>query len=152
TGMTVAAATEAAIPQSRWRMRTRAARLGRRISRHLKKLNVGEILTAQSIRKDSTMRPLAVLGIVFELCASVVGQGGSTNAGVIIGTAAFTVFVENMDRSLAFYHDVFGMDVPALPSSGERPYNPANPRLFAMFDIPGARERHQSARIAGTRV
>jgi catechol 2,3-dioxygenase-like lactoylglutathione lyase family enzyme len=99
------------------------------------------------------MRPLATLGIVVALVVSVAGQGGSTNAtSAIIGTGAFTVFVENMDRSLAFYHDVFGMDVPALPASGERQYNPANPRLFAMFDIPGARERHQSARIAGTRV
>ena len=31
---------------------------------------------------------------------------------------AFTGFVENMDRSLAFYHDAFGMEVPALPASG----------------------------------
>ena len=98
------------------------------------------------------MRPLAILGFVFALGVSAVGQNASTGAGAIIGTGAFTVFVENMDRSLAFYHDVFGMDVPALPASGERPYNAANPRLFAMFDIPGARERHQSARIAGTRV
>jgi catechol 2,3-dioxygenase-like lactoylglutathione lyase family enzyme len=99
------------------------------------------------------MRSFATLGVVLALGVSAVGQTPSTNpAGAIIGTGAFTVFVENMDRSLAFYHDVFGMDVPALPASGERPYNPANPRLFAMFDIPGARERHQSARIAGTRV
>jgi hypothetical protein len=42
--------------------------------------------------------------------------------------------------------------VPALPVSGERPYNRANPQLFAMFDIPGAKERHQSARVQGTRL
>jgi catechol 2,3-dioxygenase-like lactoylglutathione lyase family enzyme len=76
------------------------------------------------------------------------GQG----AGAIIGTGTFTSFVENMDRSLAFYHDLFDMDVPAVPESGERPYNRANPQLFAMFDIAGARERHQSARVAGTRL
>jgi catechol 2,3-dioxygenase-like lactoylglutathione lyase family enzyme len=57
-----------------------------------------------------------------------------------------------MDRSLAFYHDAFGMEVPALPASGERPYNQANPQLFKFFDIPGAKERHQSARVTGTRV
>ena len=72
--------------------------------------------------------------------------------GAIIGTGTFTAFVENMDRSLAFYRDAFGMEVPALPASGERPYNQANPQLFAMFDIAGARERHQSARVTGTRV
>jgi catechol 2,3-dioxygenase-like lactoylglutathione lyase family enzyme len=72
--------------------------------------------------------------------------------GTVAGTGAFTSFVENMDRSLAFYHDVFGMEVPALPASGERAYNPSNPRLFAMFQINGSRERHQSARVPGTRL
>src|SRR5678810_775695 len=73
-------------------------------------------------------------------------------AGAVIGTGSFTSFVENMDRSLAFYHDTFGMEVPALPASGQRPYNPANPQLFKFFDIAGAKERHQSARVTGTRV
>jgi len=81
----------------------------------------------------------------------LLGQAGS-GRGAVAGTGAFTSFVENMDRSLAFYHDVFGMDVPALPASGERAYNPSNPRLFAMFQINGARERHQSARVPGTRL
>jgi catechol 2,3-dioxygenase-like lactoylglutathione lyase family enzyme len=44
------------------------------------------------------------------------------------------------------------MDVPAVPESGQRPYNPSNPQLFAMFDIAGAKERHQSARVPGSRV
>src|SRR6185295_9533995 len=35
---------------------------------------------------------------------------------------------------------------------GQRPYNQANPQLFKFFDIPGAKERHQSARVTGTRV
>jgi catechol 2,3-dioxygenase-like lactoylglutathione lyase family enzyme len=76
------------------------------------------------------------------------------NAGkaTVTGTGTFTSFVEDMDRSLAFYHDAFGMEVPALPASGQRPYNQANPQLFKFFDIPGAKERHQSARINGTRV
>ena len=79
-------------------------------------------------------------------------QGQTPAPGAIVGTGTFTSFVENMDRSLAFYHDVFGMDVPAMPESGERPYNRANPQLFAMFDIPDAKERHQSARVPGTRL
>jgi catechol 2,3-dioxygenase-like lactoylglutathione lyase family enzyme len=75
-----------------------------------------------------------------------------STAGAVVGTGTFTAFVENMDRSLAFYHDAFGMDVPPLPATGERPYNQANPQLFDMFDIAGAKERHQSARMAGTAV
>jgi len=94
----------------------------------------------------------AAVSVLFVLNhASAVGQA-PTGAGAVIGTGAFTVFVENMDRSLAFYHDVFGMEVPPLPASGERPYNNANPRLFAMFDIQGAKERHQSARVPGSRA
>lgn len=76
----------------------------------------------------------------------------SAAAGAVTGTGSFTSFVENMDRSLAFYHDAFGMEVPALPASGARPYNNPNPRLFAMFDIVGSRERHQSARVPGAGV
>jgi catechol 2,3-dioxygenase-like lactoylglutathione lyase family enzyme len=101
------------------------------------------------------MRTAIAAGIVATLLGTAVIAGQSATpapTGAIVGTGVFTVFVENMDRSLAFYHDAFGMDVPALPASGGRQYNPANPRLFAMFDIPGARERHQSARVAGTGV
>jgi catechol 2,3-dioxygenase-like lactoylglutathione lyase family enzyme len=73
-------------------------------------------------------------------------------AGQVLGTGAVTGFVEDMDRSLAFYHDVLGMEVPPLPASGARPYNPSNAQLFAMFDIHGATERHQHARVPGTDV
>jgi len=79
-------------------------------------------------------------------------HGQATAPGAVIGTGTFTSFVENMDRSLAFYHDAFGMEVPAIPETGERPYNRSNPQLFAMFDIPDAKERHQSARVPGTRL
>ena len=77
---------------------------------------------------------------------------GAMAEGAVIGTGTFTGFVVNMDRSLAFYHDAFGMEVPVLPASGVRPYNPPNPQLFMWFDIAGAKERHQSARVPGTRV
>ena len=72
--------------------------------------------------------------------------------GAVVGTGVFTTFVENMDRTLAFYHDTFGMEVPPLPASGARPFNNPNPRLFAFFDIPGAKERHQPAQVPGTRT
>ena len=93
---------------------------------------------------------LLTLGMAVESSAQTQKQRA---AGVaILGTSAVTGFVENMDRSLAFYEDAFGMEVPPLPESGERPYNPVNSQLFAMLDIPGAKERHQSARIPGTDV
>jgi catechol 2,3-dioxygenase-like lactoylglutathione lyase family enzyme len=80
-------------------------------------------------------------------------QPGASQKPLVIDTGALTPFVENMDRSLAFYHDVFDMEVPPLPATGgPRPYNNPNPRLFAFFDIPGAKERHQSARVKGVRT
>jgi len=86
--------------------------------------------------------------------SAAVAQEPASNAhsGVVIGTGAVTGFVDDMDRSLAFYHDVFGMEVPELPASGKRPYNPENAQLFAMFDIHGATERHQTARIPDSDV
>ena len=59
---------------------------------------------------------LIVEGSALLAQSSAAGRGGG-----VIGTGVFTSFVENMDRSLAFYHDVFDMDVPPIPASGERP-------------------------------
>lgn len=98
-----------------------------------------------------TAAALAASGL-FLLASASFAQTGEAKKGAVIGTGTFTSFVEDMDRSLAFYHEAFGMDVPALPESGARPYNRTNVQLFAMFDIPGARERHQSASIANTNV
>jgi catechol 2,3-dioxygenase-like lactoylglutathione lyase family enzyme len=73
--------------------------------------------------------------------------------GLVIDTGSFTPFVEDMDRSLAFYRDVLRMEVPPPPAGGgPRPYNAPNARLFAFFNIPGARERHQPARVPGIRT
>lgn len=98
-------------------------------------------------------RAIPVVALMAALgAATAVSQTPAADKGAILGTGTFTSFVENMDKSLAFYHDVLGMDVPALPATGERPYNRANPQLFSMFDIQGSKERHQSARIPNTRV
>ena len=94
----------------------------------------------------------ATLLIGFAAGLTMVRADSPAERGTVVGTGVFTSFVENMDRSLAFYHDVFGMDVPPIPASGERPYNNPNPGLFKFFHIPGAKERHQSARVAKTRV
>ncbi len=101
----------------------------------------------------------AACGLLSLGSAVLVGQApapatpaATSTTGAVVGVGTFTGFVEDMDRSLAFYRDAFGMDVPAIPETGARPYNRSNPQLFAMFDINGARERHQSARVPGTRV
>jgi catechol 2,3-dioxygenase-like lactoylglutathione lyase family enzyme len=107
------------------------------------------------------MRRLTTTGVaaatlcgVLTFATGINGQSAAAKSrrGAVVGTGSFTAFVENMDRSLGFYHDVFGMEVPAMPESGVRPYNRPNPPLYAWFDIPGARERHQSARMPGLRA
>ena len=100
----------------------------------------------------SAIAAAVVCGLLTGANTIALGQapaGAGAGKGAIVGTGVFTPFVENMDRSLAFYHEVFGMEVPPMPASGVRPYNNPNPRLFMFFDIPGAKERHQSARVAG---
>lgn len=99
-------------------------------------------------RSVAAVSCLFALGSLALDCSAQSG-GAQAGAGAVVGTGAVTTFVENMDRSLAFYQDAFGMEVPALPDSGSRPYNPSNSQLFAMFDIAGAKERHQSARVSG---
>src|SRR5262245_34994549 len=103
-----------------------------------------DVRGVEMLRLLSRAIPVA---IVVSALACALATGQTPSGAAVLGTGNFTAFVENMDRSLAFFHDVFGMEVPALPNTGERPYNRANPQLFAMFDIPGARERHQPARI-----
>ena len=102
----------------------------------------------------SSFERRAIAGVAAVALAGLVaaGQGAPATKGLVIDTGAFTPFVENMDRSLAFYHDVLDMEVPPLPATGVRPYNRPNPGLFAFFDIPGARERHESARVSGIRT
>jgi catechol 2,3-dioxygenase-like lactoylglutathione lyase family enzyme len=102
----------------------------------------------------AVMIAAALCGLLILVDTTAIGQAPAPAAarsgnGAIVGTGQFTPFVENMDRSLAFYHNVFGMEVPPLPPSGVRPYNNPNPRLFVFFNIPGAKERHQSARVPG---
>src|SRR5262245_16499162 len=103
------------------------------------------------LKSISPAVPAVVLLAALGSAARTMGQTqtGAPNFSkvTVLGTGSFTSFVENMDRSLEFYHDAFGMEVPELPESGQRPYNQANPQLFKFFDIPGARERHQSARV-----
>lgn len=95
--------------------------------------------------------PTVVVACLFAVGSCLAQITAEPATGTVLGTGAVTGFVEDMDRSLAFYHEVFGMEVPPLPESGGRPYNASNSQLFAMFDIAGAKERHQFARLGDVR-
>src|SRR5690349_7015967 len=104
--------------------------------------------------RGGTARALSVAALCALAGSVAIGQRPEPGTGVpmVTNTGAFTPFVENMDRSLAFYHDVFDMEIPPMPDTGMRPYNNRNDRLFRFFDIMGAKERHQSARVKGIRT
>ena len=72
-----------------------------------------------------TRRALGIAALCggFMLCnAGLSGQTApppaASSKGAVIGTGTFTAFVDNMDRSLAFFHDVFGMEVTVVSQGG----------------------------------
>jgi catechol 2,3-dioxygenase-like lactoylglutathione lyase family enzyme len=109
-------------------------------------------MTIMQSTRGIVVATVSSLALLASLATECLAQPTDAKRGAVLGTGIVTGFVENMDRSLAFYHDAFGMEVPALPESGARPYNPSNSGLFAMFDIAGAKERHQHATAPGTDV
>jgi catechol 2,3-dioxygenase-like lactoylglutathione lyase family enzyme len=64
-------------------------------------------------------------------------------------TGNFSPIVQDLDRSLAFYQGLLGLEVPQAPGSSPKPFS-VNPGLHAMLGTTGARERHSNARIPGT--
>src|SRR5262245_15347992 len=118
-------------------------------------LNVSRFGGAAMAGVRRRVEQVAIAGALWALASALTpAQAPAPGApAMVIDTGTFTPFVENMDRTLAFYHDVFDMEVPPLPESGgARPFNNPNPRLFNFFDIHGAKERHQSARVRGIRT
>ena len=67
------------------------------------------------VRFNGLRARLAVVGAGWALTGWLVsGQAPAAPTPLVIDTGALTPFVENMDRTLAFYHDVFDMDVPIV--------------------------------------
>jgi catechol 2,3-dioxygenase-like lactoylglutathione lyase family enzyme len=77
------------------------------------------------------------------MCAAAAG----VQAQEVTGVGNFSHIVANLDRSLAFYHDVLGLELVA-PA---RPFDP-NPTIMKLGDIIGAQSRMVQLRVPGSAV
>jgi catechol 2,3-dioxygenase-like lactoylglutathione lyase family enzyme len=68
-------------------------------------------------------------------------------AGDITGVGNFSHIVADLDKSLAFYHDVLGLEL-AAPA---RPFDP-NPAIMKLGDTPGAQSRMVQVRVPGAPI
>ncbi len=87
------------------------------------------------------MRRLVVITIGAALAAAPVHA--QTPADVV-GVGNFSHIVASMDRALAFYRDVLGLEV-----SIDQPFSP-NPAIMRLGDTPGAQSRFIALRVPGS--
>jgi catechol 2,3-dioxygenase-like lactoylglutathione lyase family enzyme len=67
-------------------------------------------------------------------------------AGDVVGVGNFSHIVESLDRSLAFYRDVLGLEVTTT-----QPFSP-NPAIMALGNTPGAQSRMAMLRVPGSGI
>ena len=72
-----------------------------------------------------------------------------TPPDVITGAGNFSPIVADLDRSLAFYHDAFGLDVPGPAVAGPRPFQ-VDASLLNFLGVPTAQIRFATVRIPGS--
>jgi predicted enzyme related to lactoylglutathione lyase len=70
---------------------------------------------------------------------------GSLAAGQVAGVGNFSHIVANLDKSVAFYHDVFGLD----PDGAVRPFSD-NAAIRSLGNTPGAQSRYIPMKIPGS--
>lgn len=106
--------------------------------------------------RPSTTVLVAALGVTLVGGAGLMGaqapapSAPPSSGGEVLRTGNFSPIVDSLERSLAFYHGVLGLEVPAAAAApGPRPYS-VNPGLHAMLGTTGAKERHSDARIPGS--
>jgi catechol 2,3-dioxygenase-like lactoylglutathione lyase family enzyme len=79
--------------------------------------------------------------------AVLFGAGAMVQAQEVTGAGNFSHIVENLDRSLEFYHGVLGLELVA-PA---RPFDP-NPTIMKLGDTPGAQSRMVQLKVPGGAV
>jgi lactoylglutathione lyase len=64
----------------------------------------------------------------------------------VVGVGNFSHIVQSMDRAMAFYRDVIGLDVTT-----EQPFSP-NPAIMKLGNTPGAQSRFSALRVPGSEM
>src|SRR5580698_5030124 len=99
-------------------------------------------------RTEATL--LTSASLVCLAAAVLIAQGPRTSAaattsgGEVLGLGSYSPIVDNLDRSLEFYHDALGLDIPPQTKPGPRPYT-LNRGLLNMLGTPDGKERHVAA-------
>jgi catechol 2,3-dioxygenase-like lactoylglutathione lyase family enzyme len=99
----------------------------------------------------------ASLSLVCLTAGLAVGQGPASSAPAtapgseILGLGSYSPIVDNLERSLTFYRDTLGLDVPPPARPGPRLYT-LNRGLLNMLGTPDGKERHVAARIPGVNM
>ncbi|HTA43189.1 MAG TPA: VOC family protein [Bryobacteraceae bacterium] len=79
------------------------------------------------------------------LAAAVAAQGPqAAPAGDVVGVGNFSHVVTNLEKSVAFYHDVLGLDVATPPQTFS-----ANPAIMKMTNAIGGQSRIAALKIPG---
>ena len=81
------------------------------------------------------------------LTAILLAATAVASAQEVTSLGNFSHIVANLDKSLAFYHDVLGLELVAPP----RPFDP-NPTIMKLGDTPGAQSRMVQLKVTGGAV
>src|ERR1700733_16313873 len=84
--------------------------------------------------------------VILSASAAVVAQTPAP-PGEVVGVGGFSHIVENVERSVAFYRDVLGLEMPNPPRSFD-----STPWIVAMGNTPGAQSRPAILHIPGSKL
>lgn len=101
---------------------------------------------------EGTMKKGSLFALVFAWIPFVHAQPAAMPAGDVVGVGNFLHIVSDAERSLAFYHDVLGMELPPLPANAPpvvvpRPYLTTT-EIQDLYDSSGVPYRVTQAMIA----
>jgi catechol 2,3-dioxygenase-like lactoylglutathione lyase family enzyme len=88
------------------------------------------------------------LALLFALAIGFTGDVSAQNASApdVLGVGNFSHIVRDMDRAVAFYRDVLGLEVTA-----NVPFSP-NPAIMRLGNTPGAQSRMMQLRVPGSDI
>jgi catechol 2,3-dioxygenase-like lactoylglutathione lyase family enzyme len=94
-----------------------------------------------------TYRSLAAIGTAAFLMVATAWAQTPAEPGVVVGVGGFSHIVANVEKSVEFYRDVLGLEMPNPP----RPFASV-PWIIDMGNTPGAQSRPAILRIPGSKL